>query len=140
MHYVFDTNALIHALLFASSKPGQAFRHVLRHGRVVVSSSALLELAEVLQRAKFERYVNATEREEFLAAFVERAVLTEPTETIRACRDASDDKFLELAVCGNASYIITGDEDLLALHPFRGIAILTPQEFLRVVEEQTTDE
>lgn len=139
MRYVFDTNALISALLFASSKPGQAFRHALKYGRVLVSSSTLQELADVLQRAKFERYVTAAEREEFLAALVERAVLMEPTETIRACRDARDNKFLELAVWGNASHIITGDKDLLALHPFRGTAILTPEEFLRVVGGQTTD-
>lgn len=48
---------------------------------------------------------------------------------IRACRDPKDDKFLELAVSGNADVIVTGDKDLLALHPFRGIAILTPLDF-----------
>jgi len=90
----------------------------------------------VLQRAKFERYVTAAEREEFLAAFVERAFLVEPSEAIRMCRDAKDDKFLELAVSGGASYIITGDDDLLVLHPFRNIAITTPAEFLRAAEEE----
>lgn len=137
--YVFDTNALVSALLFTNSKPGQAFRHALKHGRVLLSSSTIEELADVLQRTKFERYVTATEREEFLAAFVERALFAEPTEVIRACRDAKDNKFLELAVSGSASYIISGDEDLLALHPFRNIAIVTPTDFLRVIEEETVD-
>jgi predicted nucleic acid-binding protein len=40
------------------------------------------------------------------------------------------DKFLELAVSGGATHIISGDDDLLVLHPFRGIAVVTPQAFL----------
>ncbi len=52
--------------------------------------------------------------------------------TIRVCRDSRDDKFLELAVDGRANMILTGDEDLLALHPFRGIAIHTPAQYLEL--------
>ena len=56
--------------------------------------------------------------------------LVEITEVVDACRDPKDDKFLELAVSGRATHIISEDDDLLALHPFRGIAILTPQGFV----------
>jgi predicted nucleic acid-binding protein len=49
---------------------------------------------------------------------------------IEACRDSDDDKFLELAVEGEADLIISGDSDLLVLHPFEGIAILSPAGFL----------
>jgi uncharacterized protein len=52
-------------------------------------------------------------------------------EEIRECRDPKDDKFLELAIDGRASEIVTGDADLLAMHPFRGIAVLTPATFLQ---------
>jgi putative PIN family toxin of toxin-antitoxin system len=90
----------------------------------------LEELAEVLQREKFDRYVTAAEREEFLEAFVERAIFIEPTEEIRICRDAKDDKFLELAVSGRAASLISGDKDLRSLRPFRGIAIVAAAEFL----------
>ena len=94
----------------------------------------------MLQREKFERYVTAIERDEFLAAFVERALFMEPTEEVRACRDAEDDKFLELAVSGRAAYIISGDDDLLVLHPFRDIAIMTAPEFLQATEQKAADE
>lgn len=135
--YVFDTNTLVSALLFAHSKPGQAFRQALKCGHVLLSSSAAEELAGVLQRTKFERYVATPEREEFLAALVEHAILVEPTEQIHACRDPKDDKFLELAVSGSASCIISGDDDLLVLHPFRDIAIVTPAEFLKAIGHET---
>jgi predicted nucleic acid-binding protein len=45
--------------------------------------------------------------------------------------DPRDDKFLEAAVHGRSGILITGDADLLALHPFQGVAILTPPDFLR---------
>lgn len=128
--YVLDTNTLMSALLFEHSTPGQAFRRALRRGEILVSPSTLEELAEVLQREKFDRYVTAAEREEFLEAFVERATVIEPTEEIRICRDAKDDKFLELAVSGGVAYLISGDNDLRSLNPFRGIVIGTAAEFL----------
>ena len=51
------------------------------------------------------------------------------SETIIECRDPKDNKFLELAVCANAT-CITGDKDLLILHPFRNIPILNAVDFL----------
>lgn len=139
VRHVFDTNTLVSAVLFERSQPGQALRRALRRGRVLLSSPTLEELAEVLQREKFERYVTAAEREEFLVALVESVLFMEPTEEVRAYRDAKDDKFLELAVSGRATYLISGDADLLVLHPFRGIAIMTATEFLQATEEEAVE-
>lgn len=49
---------------------------------------------------------------------------------INACRDEKDNKFLELAINGNADFIITGDNDLLVLNPFENIAIIKPDVFI----------
>ena len=54
-----------------------------------------------------------------------------PTERIAVCRDPKDDKFLEVAVAGEADVIVSGDQDLLVLHPFGGIPIIPPVAFLR---------
>ncbi|MFL5342185.1 MAG: putative toxin-antitoxin system toxin component, PIN family [Gemmataceae bacterium] len=94
-----------------------------------MSEATVAELDEVLRRPKFDKYVSE-KRLEFLAALVREAEPVAFTEVITACRDAKDDKFLELAVSGRASHVLSGDGDLLALHPFRGIAIVTPQAFL----------
>lgn len=133
--HVFDTNALVSALLFTGSVPGRAFFVALEQGVVLVSSETAEELADVLGRSKFDRYVSADERGRFLAAFLARAELVEVAEPVEACRDPTDDKFLSLAVTGAASVLVSGDEDLLVLHPFRGIPILRPQEFLAAVAE-----
>ena len=64
-----------------------------------------------------------------LAKLMAAAELVTITERIAACRDPTDDKFLELAVNGHADLIVSGDSDLLALNPFRDIPIVTPAMF-----------
>ena len=128
---VFDANVAISALLFEHSKPGMAFRLALEQHVILISLPVLTELIEVLSRKKFERYILPQERDRFIEALVREAQLVEITEEIHVCRDPKDDKCLELAVNGAATCLVSGDEDLLVLHPFRGISILTPDEFLR---------
>jgi predicted nucleic acid-binding protein len=55
-----------------------------------------------------------------------RSKYIEPTEIITACRDKDDNKFLEIALSGQADLLVTNDSDLLVLHPFRGIPIVSP--------------
>lgn len=83
-----------------------------------------------MRRKGFEKYVTEEERVEFLTAFVRDGALVDITERVTVCRDQKDNKFLELAVNGHAMCIVSGDEDLLVLHPFRGKAIMTPRQFL----------
>jgi putative PIN family toxin of toxin-antitoxin system len=136
MRYVFDTNVIVSALLFENSKPDQALRYALANGKVLVSLELLEELNEVLGRKKFNRYLTSEEREEILAALVERAVLVEIIEKVQECRDPKDDKVLELALNGEANYIITGDRDLLVLHPFRSVVVITADNFLNTIEPE----
>lgn len=129
---VFDTNVIISALLFNDSVPGRAFFWALNHGRILVSGTLVGELSSVLGRDRFDRYVTREERDEFLGSLIRESDLIEITETIQVCRDPKDDQVLELAVNGNATYIVTGDADLLVLNPFRGVEIITPAEFLKL--------
>lgn len=130
MRFVVDTNVVVSALLLRDSVPRQAFDKALGQGTVLLSLPVIFELADVLSRKKLNRYLLAEERMSFLVSLLKEAELAQVSEIITACRDAKDDKFLELAVSGRASCIVSGDADLLALSPFRGIPILTPREFL----------
>ncbi len=94
--YVFDTSVIVSALLIRDSKPRQAFDLALDHGVILLSLPTLKELSDVLSRPKFDHYLLSDERERFLAALVQEAVLIEINETVKACRDPNDDKFLEL--------------------------------------------
>ncbi|NJL90111.1 MAG: putative toxin-antitoxin system toxin component, PIN family [Coleofasciculaceae cyanobacterium SM2_1_6] len=128
--FVIDTNVLVSALIFSNSKPRQALDKVLDVGILLLSESIFLELKAVLLRPKFDRYVTLEKRTKFLDNLAEITLFIEPDESINDCRDPKDNKYLELAVSGKVNCLITGDEDLLVLNPFRGISILTVQLFL----------
>ena len=132
LRFVFDTNAVVSALLLKQSVSRQAFDRALKEGKIIISAATVAELNEVLKRKKFEKYVTEEERIQFLTALVREARLVEVVETVTVCRDPKDDKFLELAISGNAVCIVSGDKDLLDLHPFRNISIIPPREFLDI--------
>jgi putative PIN family toxin of toxin-antitoxin system len=126
---VVDTNVVLSALLFPGSIPSRALQKA--QGSVVLAStSTRQELAEVVERIRFDRYLEREIRRRLAAEYLRATVLVGIPFPIRACRDPKDDKFLEVAVHGHADAIVTGDRDLLALNPFRGIAILTPAAYL----------
>ena len=131
--WVIDTNVLVSAMLFEGSIPGQATFHVLDKARLLSSADSLGETIEVVTRKKFDKYVTSDERAVFLSKLIRSVVLVEPSEKIEVCRDSKDNRYLEVAVEGRSSGIITGDEDLLVLHPFRGISIITPAQYLSLV-------
>lgn|SRR5271169_1617278 len=128
---VVDTNVFASAIIFPRSVPRQVVDHALDHGVVIFSEATISELAEVLSRSKFDRFVSRVERELFLAQIERAAELAPIIQLVRACRDPNDDKFLEVALNGRADVIITGDADLLGMHPWRGIAILSPANYLK---------
>jgi putative PIN family toxin of toxin-antitoxin system len=131
--YVFDTSVIVSALLLKDSKPRQAFDLALNHGVILLSLPVVKELNDVLSHQKFDRYLFREERERFLAALVREAVFIEINENVKACRDPKDDMFLELAVNGSATCIVSSDKDLLELNPFRSISIIKPDEFISLL-------
>jgi putative PIN family toxin of toxin-antitoxin system len=133
---VIDTNVAVSAALLPRSVPRQAFDRALAQGTVLISPATVAELNDVLRRPHFDQYVHEEERLVFLATLVREAELVVVTDVVTACRDPKDNKFLELALSGEATHIVSGDEDLLVLHPFRGVRILTPKAFLAQGEGQ----
>jgi uncharacterized protein len=125
---VVDTNVLISRLLVPGSVAGRAVDRALDRGRLLVSEATMVELTTVLGRAKFDPYVSLAGRQQFIRLLGRIAELVPILRPVRACRDPKDDMFLELAVNGGADVIVTGDRDLLELHPFLGIPILIPAD------------
>lgn len=138
MRAVIDTNVLLSALLWGGT-PHALMEHV-RNGTVtLISSPALLaELARVLERPKFDVVLlrSNTSRAQTLAEvrlLVE--VIDPPPLPQPVCRDKDDDAVLALAIAAQADIVISGDDDLLSLHPFEGIPVLTPAQALQRVLE-----
>jgi uncharacterized protein len=128
---VVDTNVLVSRLILPQSLPAQALRRVEHEARLLMSETTMYELADVLGRAKFDRYVSVEDRKGFLQLLGHIAEFVPIIQLVSACRDPKDDKFLDVASNGRADVIITGDADLLALHPWRRVAILSPADYLR---------
>jgi uncharacterized protein len=126
---VVDTNVLVSRLILPQSVPAQALRRAELEGRLLVSEATMYELADVLSRPRFDRYVNRENRKGFLQRLGNIAELVPIIRLVRECRDPKDDKVLEVALNGTADVIITGDSDLLMLNPWRGVAIVSPSEF-----------
>lgn len=127
---VIDTNVYLSRFIRPASVPGLAVIKAVRQDQTLISMPIWMELRTVLQRPKFARFIGQGLLEPFLNDVWTTAQSVVISTPIRACRDPRDDKFLEVAVHGRADAIVTGDRDLLALNPFRGIAILTPAEYL----------
>jgi len=127
---VIDTNVLISQHLSPRSIPGRAFERAVRSSVVLLSDATFIEMTVSLMKQKFDRYSSVAVRNKLLADFDAAAIRVQVTSTIEICRHAKDNKFLELAVDGNADLILTGDRDLLILSPFCGIPIVTPTQYL----------
>lgn len=133
---VLDTSTLVGALLLPGSVPRQAFMQTLASGTLCASPATLAELEQVLSRRKFDRYLDRDSRMDFFQRYRNQVLLfpvTEAAETAlpQACRDPRDNKFLALAAHCSADVLVSSDDDLLALHPWQGIPILTPAQFLK---------
>ena len=129
---VFDTNVIISAMIFVGSMPRRAIELALLKGTILISAALSEKMNRVIVQDRFDRYVSRRQREGFLELLIRESEHIEITESIQVCRDPKDDRVLELAVCGNAAYIVTGDADLLVLNPFRGIEVLRPADFLEL--------
>jgi putative PIN family toxin of toxin-antitoxin system len=127
---VIDTNGIVSAFIYPESIPGQALNLVLTRHRLLMSMDVAAEITEVMRRDKFDRFLRRQLREEVVANLIRESEFVSTSTIVTACRDPDDNKFLEAAVDGRATAIVSGDDDLLALNPFRGIAILTPRDFL----------
>jgi putative PIN family toxin of toxin-antitoxin system len=110
---VIDTNVLISAALSSQGAPAIVVRVALAQHRLVFSQPTFDELRTRLYRPKFDRYISLENRERMLHDFNASADWVEIAEPGHYCRVRDDDKFIETARTANASYLISGDNDLL---------------------------
>lgn len=127
---VFDTSTLIGCCITPHGPPAQALAQALRSHVLVMSDETLDELSEVIRRDKLEAWRPLAHRLVFLNGLVASVRMVPVSIRVSDCRDAKDNKFLELALTAKAGTMVSSDSDLLVLNPYRGINISTPAEFL----------
>lgn len=134
MRVVVDTNVWISRLLLSNSVSARAVDKALAQFEVVVSEASVEELADALSREKFDRYVSLQDREEFLRRLLQVTTMVSVLSEITDCRDPKDNRFLALALDSESDCVVSGDDHLLALNPWRGIRIVSPRAFLAIPE------
>lgn len=131
---VFDASSLVGAVIRRGGVPERALRHVLRADTLALSEPVLDELIEVLHRPRLARFLDSALRAEVLGQLHALGVTFIPSARITDCRDAKDNKYLELALAAEATTIVSSDDDLLVLHPWRGVRILLPADYLAAID------
>jgi hypothetical protein len=138
MRIVLDTNIYVSNLISDKGNPARIVRWWLEGEYDVLLTQPIVD--EILRVTGYERiqkkYAKVREnRLEFVALISDQAEWIEPKERLDViAADESDNRYVECAVAGNAQYIVTGDDHLLDLREYEGIAILTPAAFVTLQE------
>jgi uncharacterized protein len=131
---VCDNNLIVSAMISPQGTAARVYDVLFAKGEILVSTPLLLELLAVAARRKFDRYMALSLRMAFVDAYALACDRVHICHSIDECRDPKDNMLLELALSGHADLIVTGDKDLLGLHPWRGVAILSPADYLESLE------
>lgn len=125
---VIDTNLWISFLL---TRDFTKLDELISEGLILLMSQELLEeIVEVAERPKFRKYFDLTDLADLLLNLEQKAELVIVRSEVRICRDEKDNFLLSLALDGAATHILTGDKDLLMLHPFHHLEIVTIADYL----------
>jgi len=133
---VLDANVLISALINPQGAPAQIIDAWRDNIIAVVTNEAIIaEFAAALTYKKLSRYgFQPQEIQQLILGLCEFAVMTPGNLEIGAAsRDPKDDNLLACAIEGGADYLVTGDNDLLALHSYEEVVIINPADFLEIL-------
>jgi len=134
---VFDASSVVGALLNQNSLPERALLLARSNDTICLSAAVEAEIREVAGRPKFQKYLTPSRMELILEILTAAAFVVEPSEAVADCRDVKDNKYLELALAAGAEIIVSSDQDLLTLDPWRGIRIMTPAAYVARHSEVT---
>jgi putative PIN family toxin of toxin-antitoxin system len=133
---VFDASAVVSAALKADSVPERALLRAEEVDVFALSTEVDREIAGVLARPKFSQMIPHERIERVLALLRGEAVWFEPSVRVTDCRDPKDNKYLELALASGASTVVSSDDDLLVLDPWRSVRLVRPADYLLLTHSQ----
>lgn len=145
MKVVLDTNVLISARIGRDGNPARVLKHILEHGsdvELLTSTDLLSEARRVFHYPRIMRKYRLEEDDVVLyLQLIEAASSLVEVQSVPSVikEDPDDDRVLACAIEGEADYIVTGDPHLLTLENYEGVKIVSPRDFLSVLEEIDTD-
>ena len=131
---VLDTNVLISSILIDKGNPHKIVDLAIEQKIHNHTSPDMLNELEDKLRNKFNESEEYIKRQ--ISLVTNYSEVIEPKEKIKAVPDdPKDDKVIECAMACNADFIVTGDNHLLKLKDFKGIKIVSPKDFLTVINK-----
>lgn len=132
---VIDTNVIVSAAKSTDGNPAQIFEMLLLEEITNYTTKEIIEeMKEVLARPRIK--LNLLEQEFIINNYGKFSIKIETIYKFDIIKeDPDDNKFLECAVDGKVDYIISGDDHLLKLKEFKGIKIMTPAEFVKLMQK-----
>jgi putative PIN family toxin of toxin-antitoxin system len=121
---------LVSAAIASGGVPRYALTKARGADRLAMSQPVFDEISDVLHRPGLARYLDLELRDDLLDQLLSGTEWFAPGITVTDCRDPTDYKYLEFALASSAVALISGDQDLLVLDPWRGIRILQPAAHL----------
>lgn len=138
---VLDTNVLVSGAMASRGAVATIIAAWNRRQfQVVISEWIFLELVRTLNNDYFTSRLTEADILEYLAFIRSRAqfVVLAGGAVPRTASHPEDDYILETAVQSAVDYLVAGDHMLNQLRCYRGITIVTPREFLDVLETQNS--
>ena len=137
---VIDTNVFISATLTPRGNPAKVLK-AWQEGKIdlVISPQILKEIKKVIFRPRIKKLSSWTDkkRDELIQDLAKIAILTPGSLKLKVvAEDPYDDKFVVAAVEGKANYIVTGDEHLRKLRSCKGIKVVSPAEFVKILRQK----
>jgi hypothetical protein len=136
---VLDANVYVSAAIRAEGPPGQILERFLHRSAIdlVLTPAIVAEVLRALRYPKVRKYLRADiDAPEWFEMIVMLADLVAGEHEVHGVsEDPDDDKYIAAAIEGRASFVVTGDPDLLEVTEHAGVRIVSPRQFLDVLPE-----
>ena len=128
MKAVIDTNVVISGVFFGGY-PRLVLEAVLLNKFIACANKSIIDEYNEIVSEMIDRKQGCLDKS-ILSPLIDSISIFDEKTKVKVCRDPYDDKFIECAVDSGASFIISGDKDLLDLREYKGIKIVTAAYFL----------
>lgn len=135
---VLDANVLVSGFPASRGAPAEIIAAWFAGEFELVLSEHILEgTARAWSKPYYKERYTRSEVRDVLALLRVESHLVVPVTTIHGvCEDEEDDLVLATAVAGDVPFLVSGDKGMLALGHYHGITILTPRDFLSVLDDE----
>lgn len=139
---VLDANVYVSAYVRPEGPPGLIVEQLLRHTafEVVLSAAIVEEVLQALAYPKVLKSARTTLEPDlwFEDILVLAQFIPGDYEVSGVSEDSDDDKYIASAIEGRATFVVSGDPDLLNVKEHQGVRIITPRAFLDLLRTATT--